>query len=138
MIGAPARIRTAASACLRRSAPLGIEIVERGLVPPSAPHQIKVFDEASNWLFEGWKAGVYHSDRTHCELSRLTRVHTDVTAPYEPDELADIEIRDLAGDAVYGGLLSYHFGHFLVETATPLGSGGRFAKASRAPSFFRA
>ena len=120
VIGAPKRISDAASECLRKWDPLMVEVVERGLVPPSAPHPIRTFDRASDWLFNGWKAGVYHYDGTHCELSRLDRVHTNVTEPYDADELANIETRVIPGEAVYGGMLSYHFGHFLVESTTRL------------------
>ena len=95
-------------------------MLDGALVPPSSPCQIRFFDQASNRLFPGWNGGAYRSDRTHCELSLLDRVHSNVTVPFEPNELAWFDYQYVAGPAVYGGLLSKHFGHFLLESTARL------------------
>lgn len=120
VIGAPQRVRDASREDFHRPDALTVETIGNGHVPPACQHEIETFDPSSDWLFHGWKAGVYNADSSPSALSMLDRSHTNVSIPYDADELSTFEYRHQDKNAVYGGMLFRHFGHFLIESTTRL------------------
>ena len=120
LLGAPQRIVASSRQTRLRSDPLGVDIVENGSIPKTVDHDIRIFDSASDWMFTGWKGGVYHPSKEVCPASLHERDFTYVTAAYEPDEVYLDEVEHIPGEAVYAGLAFKHFGHFLLESTNRL------------------
>lgn len=55
-----------------------------------------------------------------CTASLIDRQWTPVTVAFERQELPHDGVERLRGEAVYGGLLFRHFGHFLLESTCRL------------------
>ena len=120
VLGGPERVVVSSQQSRLRSDPLGVDIVENGLIPKSIDHEINIFDTTSDWKFTGWKGGVYDRDRQVCPASLSERDFTYVTAAFEPDEISHDEVEHIPGEAVYAGLAFKHFGHFLLESTNRL------------------
>ena len=120
VLGAPKRVVASSQQTRLRGGPLGVDIVENGLIPKSVDHEIRIFDPTSDWKFTGWKGGVYHRGGEVCTASLHERDFTPVTVAFAPDEIGLDEFEHIPGEAVYAGLAFKHFGHFLLESTNRL------------------
>jgi capsular polysaccharide biosynthesis protein len=118
VLGAPQRIVVASQASRLRRDPLGVDVVENGVIPRTVDCEIPIFDTASDWKFTGWKGGVYDRNGEVCPASLHERDFTRVSTSFAPDEIGAVE--HIPGEAVYAGLAFKHFGHFLLESTNRL------------------
>lgn len=120
LLGAPDRLVHASRQSRVSAEALGIDIVPEALVPPCAGHELRIFDPSDTSTFPGWKAGVYGREGEVCAASLIDRQWTPVTVAFERRELPQDGVERLRGEAVYGGFLFRHFGHFLLESTCRL------------------
>ncbi|MGE5271071.1 MAG: glycosyltransferase 61 family protein [Thiohalocapsa sp.] len=107
----PRLVTTLGSSRLRIGAP-DVTVVERGLIPP--------LRRDSSHPPSEFYAGVYTHARDICPPSLWERWYGKVTVPYPADaaELQESVVSPVT--AMYGGVLSVHFGHFLLESTERL------------------
>jgi capsular polysaccharide biosynthesis protein len=98
-------------------APLAVEMVAPGWVPPCCPLARTGRDGQK---ITRWRAGVYQRSGAVCPLSMLDRAAGPWTEPHDPAAIDPAEVPARPGTAVYGGLLFHHFGHFLLESTNRL------------------
>jgi capsular polysaccharide biosynthesis protein len=120
LLGAPERLITASRQSRVVAEAPGVDSIPEALVPPCVGHELRTFEPSDPSTFPGWKAGVYGRDGDVCTASLIDRQWTPVTVAFERRELPHEGIEHLRGEAVYGGLLFRHFGHFLLESTCRL------------------
>ena len=120
VFGAPDRLIASSQTSRVRVEPLAFEAIPGASIPFSRRAEIETFDAADERLFRGWKAGVYDKQHAICAMSLADRHWTQMTVPFQPNEVHPEDYMHIEGEAVYGGLLFHHFGHFLLESTTRL------------------
>jgi capsular polysaccharide biosynthesis protein len=120
LLGAPERLIKASRQSRVLAEALGIEIIPEALMLPCAAHELRIYEPSDRSTFPGWKAGVYDREGEVCTASLIDRQWTPVTVAFERHELPQDGVERLRGEAVYGGLLFRHFGHFLLESTCRL------------------
>ena len=117
IFGAPQFVhREAQISRLERHA-LGVEVIDDGVVPRCIKSKVTT---DGGGQFNGWKGGVYDRSGIVCESSLHDRHWTKVLVAYQPEEIDTDDIEYISGEAVYGGVLFEHFGHFLLESTNRL------------------
>jgi capsular polysaccharide biosynthesis protein len=119
VLGAPENFVAAAGVSRMRSGEPGVETVARALVPPIKRDRFPCF-EGQEILVDGWRAGVYDRDRRVCAASLHDRAWTRVTIAYDPEDIRPEETTVEIDEAVFGGIIFSHYGHFLLESTNRL------------------
>src|SRR5271155_2375955 len=115
LFGAPQRLIVASQESRQKRGSLCVDVVDQGVIPRCVPTTFtgKPFDQ--------WHAGVYDKSRNICVSSLTERSgERKISVPFLPKDINIDDIEYFSGEAVYGGLLFNHFGHFLLESTNRL------------------
>ncbi len=110
--GAPARFENTLNSVAVDPQKLAVETLNDGLVMPLAPAS-----KDREGLYHG---GVYRDDGSFVEISATKRGDKAVISTYPLERITNIQAAKTSGTAVFCGLLSHHFGHFLTESMARL------------------
>jgi capsular polysaccharide biosynthesis protein len=116
LFGAPQRLIVSSQESRQKHGPLCVDVVDQGIIPPCVPTTL------SGKPYEQWHAGVYDKCGDICVSSLMERSEPirKMSVPFLPKDINIDDIERVRGEAVYGGLLFNHFGHFLLESTNRL------------------
>jgi len=116
LFGAPQRLIVSSQESRQLPGPLCVDTVDQGVIPPCVPTTL------SGKPYNQWHAGVYDKYGNICGLSLMERSGPErkMSVPFPSGDINIDGIEHYRGEAVYGGLLFNHFGHFLLESTSRL------------------